>query len=288
MLAYTPVTESGGVAKTTTAANLAVAHARAGHDVLVVDMDTQNGSLSYLLDVNDRSQDPEADNIVRHMIGRPKGDFDDLIEPTEAGVDVVPNHIMLEELGDFLNREKEQAEGMGEAYSKFHQLRNTLKDNDVPSEYDVLIVDSDGRPGPHLYNALVAVQNVVITLQCNAKGEQSLDGLEDLVDGLENELAIDISALAVLPIEYREGRTEKERTIQQLEAMPFDVPVKIGDREAMVDGSWRHQCSLFQFVDEHRDYPPERELETLEKFEELARHLEAKAGLATDEREVVA
>lgn len=288
MLAYTPVTESGGVAKTTTAATLAVAHARAGYDVLMVDLDSQNGSLSYLLDVDDDTDNSDADNVVRHMVGRPKGDFDDLIRTTEAGVDVIPNHAMLEDLGDILNREKEQAESMGEAYSKYHQLHQMLKQNDVPENYDVLIVDSDGRPGPHLYNALVAVRNVVITLQCNAKGEQSLEGLDELVDGLEQNLAVDVSALAVLPIGYKDNHKEKRKTIQAIEAMEFNVPVKIGDREAMVDGAWRNQCSLFEFVEEHRDRQRDREVETLEKHETLARHLEKQAGLSTDEPEVTA
>lgn len=48
MLTYTPVSEAGGVGKTTTATTLAVSHARAGHDVLAIDMDTQNGSLTYV------------------------------------------------------------------------------------------------------------------------------------------------------------------------------------------------------------------------------------------------
>jgi len=49
MLTYAPVSEAGGVGKTTTAATLAASHARAGHDVLAIDMDTQNGSLTYFL-----------------------------------------------------------------------------------------------------------------------------------------------------------------------------------------------------------------------------------------------
>ncbi len=45
MLTYSTYSEAGGVGKTTTAANLAVAHARAGLKPLVVPLDPQDGEL---------------------------------------------------------------------------------------------------------------------------------------------------------------------------------------------------------------------------------------------------
>ncbi len=53
MLTYTTYSEAGGIGKTTLSAHLAAAHARAGRDVLVIDGDPQDGSLSYLFDVAD-------------------------------------------------------------------------------------------------------------------------------------------------------------------------------------------------------------------------------------------
>ncbi len=44
MLAYSTYSEAGGVGKTTTAANLAVAHARAGLKPLVIPLDPQEGN----------------------------------------------------------------------------------------------------------------------------------------------------------------------------------------------------------------------------------------------------
>ena len=102
MLTYTVYSEAGGVGKTTISANCAVAHARAGHDVLVIDMDPQDGSLSYLLDVDDERGKSGVDNLVRHLIGRPGGAFDDLVHETEHGVSVVPSHNMLERLTELL------------------------------------------------------------------------------------------------------------------------------------------------------------------------------------------
>ena len=102
MLAYSTYSEAGGVGKTTTAANLAVAHARAGLKPLVVPLDPQDGDLSRLFGVDDRRTE-SVDNIVRHMIRRPKGEFGELIRTVE-GVDIVPEHNMLSDLAEYLQR----------------------------------------------------------------------------------------------------------------------------------------------------------------------------------------
>lgn len=278
MLAYTPVSEAGGVAKTTSAAALGVSHARAGHDVLLIDMDAQNGSLSYLLDVDYDPSDGESDNLVRHMIDRPRGGFEDLIHTVEHDVDIIPSNNMIEDLGDYLQTEKQQAEKVGDAYNVYNQLYRVLSENDVNDDYDVLIVDTDGRPGKILYNALVAVRNVVITFEANAKGEQSIDGLDQLVDGLEEHIQIDIGVLAVLPVEVK-GTKDQEETLDQLDDLGFDVPATIRDRTSMVEGSWKQQCSLYTFFEEHRNRQRDYERQTLDEYDALARHLEAKADL---------
>ncbi|QLC35353.1 ParA family protein (plasmid) [Halarchaeum sp. CBA1220] len=282
MLTYTPVSEAGGVGKTTTAATLAVSHARNGHDVLAIDMDTQNGSLTYFFGPDYDRGDPEVDNLVRHLVGRPKGDFQDLTHEVEAGVDLVPSHNMLEDLHEFLLSEKQQADRLGESYSMYHQLHRVLRDADVREAYDVVVVDTAGKAGPILYNALVAVRNVVIPFEATAKGQESIEGLDDLVDGLEENIGVDVGVLAVLPIGYRDTRDQRE-ILGELRESGFPVPVVIGERGSLMEGCWRQQCSPYRYIEEHRSRERDYELETLEQFEELAAFLEAEAGLDTPE-----
>lgn len=282
MLTYTPVSEAGGVGKTTTAATLAVSHARAGHDVLAIDMDTQNGSLTYFFGPEYDRGDPATDNLVRHLVGRPKGDFHDLTHDVEDGVDLIPSHNMLEDLHEFLLNEKNQAEKLGEAYSMYHQLHRVLQEADVRDEYDVLIVDTAGKAGPILYNALVAVRNVVIPFEATAKGQESIEGLDDLVDGLEENIGIDVGVLAVVPIGYKDTRDQRE-ILADLRESGFPVPVVVGERGSLMEGSWKQQCSPYAYVENHRERERDYELDTLDQFDELARHLEREAGLATPE-----
>lgn len=282
MLTYTPVSEAGGVGKTTTAATLATSHARAGNDVLVIDMDTQNGSLTYLFGPEYDRGDSSIDNLVRHLVGRPKGSFHDLTIEVEHGIDLVPSHNMLEDLHEFLLNEKTQAENFGESYSMYHQLHRVLREANVREEYDVVIVDSAGKAGPILYNALVAVRNVVIPFEATAKGQESIEGLDDLVDGLERSIDVDVGVLAVVPIGYKDTRDQRE-ILTELSESGFPVPVVIGERGSLMEGCWRKQCSPYAYVEQHRSRTREYELETLERFDTLARHLEREAGLETPE-----
>jgi cellulose biosynthesis protein BcsQ len=280
MLTYTPVSEAGGVGKTTTAATLAVSHARAGHDVLAIDMDTQNGSLTYLFGPEYDRGNTQVDNLVRHLVGRPKGSFQDLAHEVETGVDLIPSHNMLEDLHEFLLNEKNQAEKLGESYSMYHQLHRVLREANVRDEYDVVIVDSAGKAGPILYNALVAVRNVVIPFEATAKGQESIEGLDDLVEGLESSIGVDVGVLAVVPIGYKNTRDQRE-ILGELRESGFPVPVVIGERGSMMEGCWKQQCSPYTYVDEHRDRKRDYELDTLDQFDDLARHLEREADLET-------
>jgi len=282
MLTYTPVSEAGGVGKTTTAATLAASHARAGHDVLAIDMDTQNGSLTYFYGPDYDRGNSDLDNLVRHLVGRPKGDFQDLTHEVGDGIDLIPSHNMLEDVHEFLLNEKNQAEKLGESYSMYHQLHRVLKEANVRDKYDVVIVDSAGKAGPILYNALVAVRNVVIPFEVTAKGQESIEGLDDLVDGLEDSIGVDVGVLSVVPIGYKDTRDQRE-ILEDLRDGGFPVPVVIGDRGSLMEGSWKQQCSPYTYVEEHRDRKRDYEMETLEQFDQLARHLEKEANLETPE-----
>jgi cellulose biosynthesis protein BcsQ len=273
MLTYTPVSEAGGVGKTSTAATLAVSHARAGHDVLAIDLDTQNGSLTYFFGPDYDRGDSAADNLVRHLVGRPKDDFHGLTHTVEQGVDLIPSHNMLEDLYELLLNEKNQAEKLGEAYSMYHQLHRVLREATVRDAYDVVIVDTAGKAGPILYNALVAVRNVVIPFEATAKGQESINGLDDLVDGLEANVGIDVGVLAVVPIGYKDTRDQRA-ILSELHESGFAVPVVIGERGSLMEGCWRQQCSPYKYVETHRNRTREYELETLDQFDTLARHLE--------------
>lgn len=273
MLAYTTYSEAGGVGKTTTAANLAVAHARAGLDVLVIPLDPQDGDLSRLFGVDDKRTE-SVDTLVRHMVKRPNGEFDDLIRTVE-GIDIVPEHNMLSDLADYLRREQEQAEAMGEAFGLHSQLLRTLRAAGVPDRYDVLLCDPPATESPHLYNAINATRSLVLPIEPTAKGDAAVEGLESLVAGLQTSLDIDIGVLAALPMGFKDTNDQRE----MLEQVPYTMPEIVGERASLFEGCWKQQCSAFTYVREHRDRHRDYELDTLAQFDRLARRLEQQVGI---------
>jgi cellulose biosynthesis protein BcsQ len=273
MLAYSTYSEAGGVGKTTTAANLAVAHARAGLKPLVVPLDPQDGNLSRLLGV-DGNRTESVDNLVRHLIRRQNGEFEALIWTVE-GVDVVPEHNMLSDLAEYLQREKEQAEAMGEAFGIHAQLLRVLREANVADRYDVLICDPPATEGPHLYNAIHATRSLVIPVEPTAKGRAAVRGLESLVAGFEDQLDVEVGVLAAVPIGFKD--TRDQRAI--LEDIRYTTPEIFGERASLMEGCWMQQCSAFRYVRKYRDRRRDYEIETLAQFDRLARHLESEVGL---------
>ncbi|RLM83998.1 ParA family protein [Halobellus sp. Atlit-38R] len=271
MLAYTVYSEAGGVGKTTLAANLAKAEVRAGRDVLVIDLDTQEASLSYLLDVaEDRSND-QADSLLRHMIDRPRDDFENLIRTSE-GIDIVPAHNILEYASKHLRRREEEAADFGESWNPNKQLLRVLQEAGVHNQYDTLIIDPPASADIKLHNAIHATRHLVIPFEPSGKGYESVQGLDQLVGGLEEQLGIEVGVLAVVPNRYK-GMNDQDRFLGKLTQDGWDIPVKFRERSSLLEGCWAEQCTAFQYVETHRDRERDHELDTLAKFDELANHI---------------
>lgn len=276
MLTYTTYSEAGGVGKTTLSANLARAHSEHGYRVLVVDLDPQDGCLSYLLGVGENRDDEDADTIVHHMIDR--GDnFSNLVRTTE-GIDVVPSHNMLERLGDLLEKAASIAEQTGESFSKYSRLRHVLAANGVPDAYDILIVDPPATSGPHLYNAISTTRSLVIPVEPSGKGGESITGLESVVAGIESNLDINVGVLATVVNRF-EGTNDQQAVFDEVDDMPYPNPVTLRKRSSLFEGCWSRQCTAFQYVDEYRDRKRDHEQETLDKLDELATYLEERGDL---------
>lgn len=279
MLTYTVYSEAGGVGKTTFSAHLARAHANHGHDVLAIDLDPQDGSLSHLLGVDDDRADGDADTLVHHMIDRPRGAFDQLVKTTES-FDVLPSHNRLEELGALLDRAAQNAETLGESFSKYGRLRHVLAKNDVPEEYDVIIADPPATAGPHLYNAIDATRSLAIPVEPTGKGKESIDGLESVVAGIESSLDIEVGVLAAIVNRYEDTKDQQAIHRKVDEEIPYPNPVTLRKRAALFERCWTIQGTAFE-IEAHEDGRELREYEreTLARLDDLASFLEERGDL---------
>lgn len=255
MITAVVYSESGGTYKTTTTANLAVALTRMGLDVCVIDLDPQEGNLTSLFDVGERRSDPDADNLVKHVLEMPDGDFEDLIETSSEGVDVIPSHDML---GDFTsNLEQKIAYETGmqnmskEEYPRYELLHDLLWDTHALHEtYDAVLIDPNARAEDLLYNAIFALRTLVAPVKPAGKGNLSLDGLDDLVRNMSEELDIQIGLSCVVPSGIGQTNAHQQYHKQFEDTDAFETPVAIDYRESLMDTMWEARGSAFKVIEE--------------------------------------
>ena len=293
--------ESGGTYKTTMTANLAVALERMGQNTLVLDLDPQEGNLTSLFDVGENRSDPDADNLVKHILDMPDGDFHDLIETTSEGVDIIPSHDMLGDFTSNLEQKISYETGMQnmsrEEYPRFKLLYDLLwNTHGLNEEYDAILIDPNARAEDLLYNAIYALRTLVAPVKPAGKGNLSLDGLDELVGNMEAQLDIEVGLSCVVPSGVGQTNAHQQYQQQFQATDAFATPVTIGNRESLMDAMWEAQGSAFKVVEERwktfqRDgemvsEPGERrirdrEIETLEKLATLAQFIATETFDAT-------
>jgi len=154
--------QKGGVGKTTTAVNFSAALAEHGKKVLLVDNDPQ-GNLSSGVGINKSELEYTIYNVLINEI-----DIETCIIPTQfENLDIVPGSVELAgaeiELIDFENRE--------------YLLKQQL--SKVKDKYDYILIDCPPSLGLLTINALVAVDSVIIPIQCEY---YALEGVSQLVN----------------------------------------------------------------------------------------------------------
>jgi chromosome partitioning protein len=171
--------QKGGVAKTTTTLNLAVALAEAGHRVLAVDMDPQ-GNLTM-------SQGIDPDTVEKSMYhvlvdGMP---IRDVIRKRE--IDVACASI------DLAGAEIAMSTKIGRERS----LEKALKA--VREDYDFVCIDTPPSLGLLTINALTAADKVIVPVQCEYLSMRGLIQLQNTLSMIREELNPDVQIEGILP-----------------------------------------------------------------------------------------
>jgi chromosome partitioning protein len=215
--------QKGGVAKTTTTLNLAVAFQEMGHRVLAVDLDPQ-GNLTM-------SQGMDPDTVERSM-------FDVLVHsmPIEdvivrAEVDVAVSSIDLA--------------GAELALSSMIGRERALQKALLPMRgaYDFILVDTPPSLGLLTINALTAADSVIVPVQCEYLSLRGLVQLEGTLSMIRENLNPVVEIRGILPTMY-DGRTlHAKEAVEMLQEnfgdLVFNTRIKKTVRyaEAPVQGS---------------------------------------------------
>jgi len=159
--------QKGGVAKTTTAINLAASLALADHRVLVIDMDPQANLTSG---VGLKDQSTEAGTIYDALTS-------DDVKAADFVLATGIEHLFLVPADRHLTGAEIELVSMPDRDKRLRKFVDALR-----GEFDFIFIDSPPSLGLLTLNALVAADTVLIPLNCEYF---ALEGIADLMSTLE-------------------------------------------------------------------------------------------------------
>ena len=171
--------QKGGVAKTTTTLNLAVALAETGHRVLGVDMDPQ-GNLTMSQGIDPDSVEKSMYDVLVHHIS-----IREVIRKRE--IDVACASI------DLAGAEIAMSTQIGRERSLEKALKPILED------YDFICIDTPPSLGLLTINALTAADKVIVPVQCEYLSMRGLIQLQNTLSMIREELNPDVEIEGILP-----------------------------------------------------------------------------------------
>jgi chromosome partitioning protein len=171
--------QKGGVAKTTTTLNLAVAFAERGHRVLCVDMDPQ-GNLTMSQGIDPDSLEKSMydvlvyDTPIREVIRKRE------IDIACASIDLAGAEIAM---STKIGRER----SLDKAFKAIHE------------DYDFICIDTPPSLGLLTINALTAADKVIVPVQCEYLSMRGLIQLQNTMQMIQENLNPDVRIEGILP-----------------------------------------------------------------------------------------
>jgi chromosome partitioning protein len=171
--------QKGGVAKTTTTLNLAVAFAESGYRVLCVDLDPQgNLTMSQGIDP-DKVEHSLYDVLVNDM------PISEIIQKREIDIAVASIDLAGAEIA------------MSTKIGRERSLEKALKE--VAADYDFVCIDTPPSLGLLTINALTAANKVIVPVQCEYLSMRGLVQLQNTLRMIQENLNPDVHIEGILP-----------------------------------------------------------------------------------------
>lgn len=219
--------EKGGVGKTTSAAHIAVAAHKMGHEVLLVDLaGTQNDLATHfgitIVDEEDSREGVTIDAPISAVFGDDweflRDNIDDLLDrmtfPTDEGPDLIPADPGLGGADNNLANVP-----LEERYQKLDGFVEDL----VSEAYDLVIFDLPGKEDNIALNGLFAARNVVAPLKPGAFERDQLRKLDVTLSEISTDLEVDLGLSLVIPTVISSRETLSESFVDHVTSEYPDI-----------------------------------------------------------------
>jgi len=205
--------QKGGVAKTTTTLNLAVAFAESGHDVLCIDLDPQgNLTMSQGIDP-DKVEQSMFDVLVHHIPIR------QVIQEREIDIAVASIDLAGAEIAMSMQIGRERS------------LEKALAA--VTDDYDFVCIDTPPSLGLLTINALTASDKVIVPVQCEYLSMRGLLQLQNTLEMIRENLNPRVEIEGILPTMLDSRTVHAKEAVEILEENFGELVFKSRIRKAI-------------------------------------------------------
>lgn len=189
--------QKGGVAKTTTTLNLAVAFAESGYRVLCIDLDPQgNLTMSQGIDP-DKVEKSLYDVLVNDM------PISEIIMKREIDIAVASIDLAGAEIA------------MSTKIGRERSLEKALKE--VAADYDFVCIDTPPSLGLLTINALTAANKIIVPVQCEYLSMRGLVQLQNTLKMIQENLNPDVRIEGILPTMLDSRTVHAKEAVEILE-----------------------------------------------------------------------
>ncbi len=205
--------QKGGVAKTTTTLNLAVAFTESGHKVLAIDLDPQgNLTMSQGIDP-DKVEASMYDVLVDHIPIR------DVIQEREIDIAVASIDLAGAEIAMSMQIGRERS------------LEKALAA--VVDDYDFVCIDTPPSLGLLTVNALTASDKVIVPVQCEYLSMRGLVQLQNTLEMIRENLNPRVHIEGILPTMLDSRTVHAKEAVEILEENFGELVFKSRIRKAI-------------------------------------------------------
>jgi chromosome partitioning protein len=205
--------QKGGVAKTTTTLNLAVAFAETGHRVLCIDLDPQgNLTMSQGIDP-DKVEKSLYDVLVNDM------PISEIIQHREIDIAVASIDLAGAEIA------------MSTKIGRERSLEKALRE--VAGDYDFICIDTPPSLGLLTINALTAATKVIVPVQCEYLSMRGLVQLQNTLKMIQENLNPDVRIEGILPTMLDSRTVHAKEAVEILEENFGDLVFKSRIKKAI-------------------------------------------------------
>jgi len=189
--------QKGGVAKTTTTLNLAVAFKESGYRVLCIDLDPQgNLTMSQGIDP-DKVEKSLYDVLVNDM------PISEVIQHREIDIAVASIDLAGAEIA------------MSTKIGRERSLERAL--SEVSGDYDFVCIDTPPSLGLLTINALTAASKVIVPVQCEYLSMRGLVQLQNTLKMIQENLNPDVKIEGILPTMLDSRTVHAKEAVEILE-----------------------------------------------------------------------